>query len=269
MHGTIEHTTASKGDQQGSGRSIVVLTITGQTYPASTAMVVTGVLSSSVNGSVTYTIIVACYLSLHMTNSTLFHLHFNTPDVAGAAARLHHAGIPLQRRFGSIRGDGIALDPSDRKPDGFRLKLQVHQYGAVNITLAPGQRPHFDHVGLRVESTKEIRDRAASRDWSVRPNDRRTFVMTPWNFRVEIHSATSDVVAELGSSDEAHFDNVVLRLPEATTAREVLNKVFGHIPELQVVSGKGPWIDSFTIANEQSASTIHVQTLLGNQETSP
>lgn len=35
---------------------------------------------------------------------TLFHLHFNTPDVAGAADRLGRAGVPLQRRFGSLRG---------------------------------------------------------------------------------------------------------------------------------------------------------------------
>lgn len=202
-----------------------------------------------------------------MTQTTLFHLHFNTPNVSEAADRLARAGVRLQRRFGSVRGDGIALDPGDRTPDEFRLKLQVHQYGAVNITLAPGRQPRFDHFGLRVAKTEDIRNHAESHGWSVRSNERRTFVMTPWNFRVEIHPPTADVVTELGSPDTAHLENVALVLPAATTTRELLEEVFGPIPELEIERGEGPWIHSFTIAEGQTASTIAVQTLLGDQET--
>lgn len=203
-----------------------------------------------------------------MNDSILFHLHFNTPDLAGAANQLENEGIQLQRRFGSVRGDGVALGPDDTEPDGFRLKLQVHQYGAVNITLAPGKRPNFDHIGLRVESIEDISDRAAARDWSVRSNDRRTFVMTPWDFRVEIHSSTAGVVTALDSPALAHIDDVIFCLPDATVAREELEEVFGQISQLRIVSGEGPWIDSFRIASEQSDSTISVQPLLSNQETS-
>lgn len=201
-----------------------------------------------------------------MADPTLFHLHFNTPNVAGAADRLAGAGVQLQRRFGSVRGDSTALEPSDRKPDGFRLKLQVHQYGAVNITLAPGQQPRFDHFGLQVAKIEDTLDRAESRGWSVRSNERRTFVMTPWDFRVEIHPVTADVVTELGQPAVARLGNVALRLPDASSARKALTEVFGTIPELRVESGEGPWIDSFTIAEPQTASTIAVQTLLGDQE---
>lgn len=200
-----------------------------------------------------------------MLQPTLFHLHFNTPDIVGAADRLARAGVRLQRRFGSVRGDSIALAPDDRTPDNFRLKLQVHQYGAVNITLAPGQQPRFDHVGLHVADIEDICSRAESHGWSVRSNERRTFVMTPWGFRVEIHPATADVVAELGEPTVAHLENVALVLSGATTARESLEEVFGPLSELQIERGEGPWINSFTVAQEQSASTVAVQTLLSDR----
>ncbi|MFC6964584.1 hypothetical protein ACFQJ8_23780 [Halocatena marina] len=37
---------------------------------------------------------------------SLFHLHFNTPNVSEAATRLCEARLTLQRRFGSVRGEG-------------------------------------------------------------------------------------------------------------------------------------------------------------------
>lgn len=199
-----------------------------------------------------------------MTHPVLFHLHFNTPNVDRAANRLVQTGVPLQRRFGSVRGDSISLNPKERTPDEFRLKLQVHQYGAVNITLAPGQRPRFDHIGLCIERTEKALKSAASYDWSVRSNERRTFVMTPWNFRVEIHPLTANVVTDLGTPDEAHLEEVILRLPDAIAARDAFSEIFGTIPELRIESGEEPWIDSFKIADKQGKTQITVQSLLGN-----
>lgn len=195
---------------------------------------------------------------------TLFHLHFNTPHVARAADRLNQAGIPLQQRFGSIRGDSASLAPEDERPDEFRLKLQAHQYGAVNITLAPGQRPHFDHFGLIVEDAENVLERAESRDWSVRSNERRTFIMTPWQFRIELHPETAEAVTGLDSSDRARLEDVTLCLPDASTAREAFTDVFGKIPELSVNSGEEPWIDSFSIVGNEMSSTVELETLLGS-----
>lgn len=200
-----------------------------------------------------------------MTPPSLFHLHFNTPDVTGAADRLDRAGVPLQRRFGSVRGDGVSLTPDEDASEDFRLKLQVHQRGTVNITLAPGQHPHFDHLGLSVESTEDILNRAESQGWSIRSNERRTFVMTPWKFRVEIHPSTADVVAGLGEPDEAHLEDVFLQLPDANAASKALDEIFHPIPELRIESGESPWVNSFDIASQQEAKSIDVVTLLGAQ----
>ncbi|RRJ32331.1 VOC family protein [Halocatena pleomorpha] len=202
-----------------------------------------------------------------MSDPTLFHLHFNTPDVTVAAERLADAGLQLQRRFGSVRGDSIALGPDDRTPDDFRLKLQTHQYGAVNITLAPGQQPRFDHFGLQVADIDEVCANAESRGWSVRSNDRRTFVMTPWGFRVEIHPTAGDVVAELDESAVARLDNVVLRVPAVSPVRKAFKDVFESVPELRIESGEEPWIHSFAIDENRTTTTIPVRTLLDEEDT--
>ncbi len=202
-----------------------------------------------------------------MSTPTLFHLHFNTPAVTVAAERLAGAGLQLQRRFGSVRGDSIALGPDEGTPDDFRLKLQTHQYGVVNVTLAPGRQPHFDHFGLQVTGVEEVRAKAESRGWSVRSNDRRTFVMTPWGFRVEIYPTTSDVVAELDEPTVAHLEKVVLRVPAVPTVRTAFKDVFGSVPELRIESGEEPWIHSFAIAEKRTTTTIPVRTPLTGENT--
>ena len=194
----------------------------------------------------------------------LFHLHFNTPNVSEAADRLSEAGVPLQRRFGSVRGEGTSLTPEEEPPDDFRLKLQVHEYGAVNITLAPGQRPHFDHLGLAVSDLEGTMDRVKEHGWSVRSNERRTFVMTPWQFRVELHPETGDVVRELGDSGEAHLEDVSLQVPDANGAREAFNEIFHPLSELNIGDSENPGVESFSIAAQQGNQQIDVANLLEN-----
>lgn len=200
-----------------------------------------------------------------MTPSTLFHLHFNTPDVAGAGDRLDRAGVPLQGRIGSVRGEDRTLEPESTEPDEFRLEYQVHQSGFVTITLAPGKFLYFSHFGLIVDRTEEFSERADAHGWTVDSNDRRTFVMTSWGFQVELHPSTADVVDGLGTPDEAHLVDVTLCLPDGSRARDVLNEVFGDIPELRVESGHGPWIDSFHVVDERSISRVEVREFLGDQ----
>lgn len=192
--------------------------------------------------------------------STLFHLHFNTPDVRGAAGRLTAAGVPLQRRFGSLRGEGVSLAPADPEPPAFRFKLQVHRRGAVDVTLAPGRRPHFDHFGLLVPDREAVLARARDRGWSVRADSRRPFVMTPWGFRVEVHDANSPVVKDLGSADEARIESVRLHVPDAHVVRESLEVVFGRIPALELVEGEGPWVGSVELGGRAAPDGVEVET---------
>ncbi len=162
----------------------------------------------------------------------LFHLHFNTPDVSRAETELHAHGLLPSRRFGQVDGEFHALDAAAPIPDGFRLRLQNAQRGYVNVTIAPGRKPHFDHLGLCTTAFDAICDRATAAGWSVRDRDgRRTFIMTPWGFRVELHPDGSDVETDLGSWDDGHFERVELTVPDVD-ADEQFRRIFGDVPGL-------------------------------------
>ncbi|WP_312907657.1 hypothetical protein [Natronosalvus caseinilyticus] len=198
-----------------------------------------------------------------MPQSTLFHLHFNTPSVDEAANHLERAGLPLDQRFGSVRGESVSLEPTDETPEGFRFKLQIHQRGGANVTLAPGRRPHFEHLGLIVPDFEAALERAESRGWSVRRNERRTFVMAPWEFRVEAHPPDGEGVVGLGDVSDCRLEETVLRVPEADVARAALADVFGEVPALRIEPGERAWVETFVLATSRTSRNVVVDELLG------
>ncbi|MFC6964582.1 hypothetical protein [Halocatena marina] len=88
--------------------------------------------------------------------------------------------------------------------------------------------------------------------------------MTPWQFRVELHSETGDVVRELGDSGEAHLEDVSLQVPDANAAREAFNEIFHPLSELNIDDGENPWVESFSVAAQQGSEQMNVGALLGN-----
>lgn len=194
----------------------------------------------------------------------LFHLHFNTPDVSHAENELEAVGLPPYRRFGRVDGEFHALDAADSIPDAFRLRLQNAQRGYVNVTIAPGRRPHFDHLGLCTSEFDAMCDRAEATGWSVRDRDgRRTFVMTPWEFRVELHPDGSDVEDDLGSWNEARFELVDLTVPEAN-GTDAFQTVFGDVPGLRIRQGDDVHVPRFELAGDafQGGRTVETAAFL-------
>lgn len=181
-----------------------------------------------------------------------FHLHFNTPGVAAAECRLSELGLPLYRRFGRVDGEFVALEAADAVPDDFALRLQNHQLGYVNVTVAPGRTPRFDHLGICTGEFDAVVGRVADAGdgWSIRdPDGRRPFVMTPWGFRVEVHRDGSDVESDLGSWADAHLSEIRLAVPDPDDVREGLSAVFGAIPGLAVERGEREraWVPGFRV----------------------
>ncbi|ELZ91531.1 hypothetical protein C440_14494 [Haloferax mucosum ATCC BAA-1512] len=168
----------------------------------------------------------------------IFHLHYHVPDVDTAATALELHGIDPVARFGSVDGDSRALSPADAVPDGFRLRLQTNRGGAVDVTLTPGPHVAFDHLGVVVADLPAVVSRATERGWSVTENERRTFLVTPWEFRIELQSADSDVVSELGPADDCRFESVSLVV--ADDIREAvetgIRAVVGEVSTLRVRS---------------------------------
>ncbi|SIR17951.1 hypothetical protein SAMN05421858_1712 [Haladaptatus litoreus] len=199
------------------------------------------------------------------TPTRLFHLHFNTQDVSGAERRLAEFGLPLNHRFGHVDGESHALDADDSIPEDFRLRLQDAERGYANVTLAPGRESHFDHLGLCTSEFDAICDRAENAGWSVRDRDgRRTFVMTPWGFRVELHPDGSDVENSLGSWDDAHFEAVELTISATDgdeTASQTFGSVFGVVPGLEIRDGEDVWIPRFRLVGDAFSNGSQTETV--------
>ncbi|MFD1512111.1 hypothetical protein [Halomarina rubra] len=190
----------------------------------------------------------------------LFHLHVNTPDVAALESWLDSLGVPLRQRFGILDGESVALAPGEDAPDGWRLRLQSHRVGAVDVTLAPGQRRRFDHLGVVTNAFDDVVVRVEATGWSVRdPDGRRPFVMTPWTFRVEVHRADSDVARSIGPREDARLERVEVLVPEdeAESVRSGLPTVFGELPALAVSGGdvERATLGGFTLAGDRVETT--------------
>lgn len=191
----------------------------------------------------------------------LFHLHFNTPAVASAQRALADRGIPLRQRFGQVAGESVALAPDENAPEDFQLRLQSHRQDYVDVTLAPGQRPHFDHLGICTSEFGALTERAERNDWSVRdPNGRRPFVMTPWGFRVEVHRDGSDVESSLGDWETGHLTEVELRVSHPEEVRDGLNRVFGELPGLVVKKSSEadahPFVSQFRVEGDALSERV-------------
>ncbi|SEK53584.1 VOC family protein [Haloferax larsenii] len=175
-----------------------------------------------------------------MNTPEVFHLHYHVPDVDAAAAALSSFGITPAARFGSVEGESVALAPEEDEPSGFRLRLQTNRGGTADVTLTPGPKLAFDHFGVVVEDVSAVVERATARDWSVTENERRTFLVTPWGFRIELQSPDSDLVSELGDPNDCHFSEVSLGVPTEVRDRidRTIRAVVGDVSNLCVVPGE-------------------------------
>ncbi|WP_411968248.1 hypothetical protein [Haloferax sp. YSSS75] len=162
-----------------------------------------------------------------MERPCLFHLHYHVPDVEYAAAALSAYGIEPVARFGTADGESVSLAADETPPDGFTLRLQTNRGGTADVTLTPGPRLAFDHFGVVVDDVSAVVERARQRDWGVTENERRTFLVTPWGFRIELQQATSDLVSELGDPADCRFTEVILAAP--VEARDSISRTIRDV----------------------------------------
>lgn len=187
------------------------------------------------------------------TRSTrLFHVHYQVPDLRHAEAVLEAGGLAPHRRYGHIGGTSRSLRADEPTPEGFRLRLQDAQCGSANVTIAPGPRLEFDHVGVVTTEFDAILARARDREWYVNEDDHRTFLHAPWEFRVEIQSNDGAVASSLGPESAGRFASVVLAVPRPEPVRAGLDAVLGDVPSFSVERSRSdrPTVTRMTLAGD-------------------
>ncbi|MCM3413240.1 hypothetical protein [Metabacillus litoralis] len=122
----------------------------------------------------------------------LFHYHFWTPYVEKTEKFYLDNGFRISQRIGKYNGDFQAFNPpltwDDFRGKKILFRIIEARKGAVNITFGFGKKIMFDHIGFLVSEEEQgnICENAAKMNWEVDKGERRTFITTPYNFRIEL-----------------------------------------------------------------------------------
>ncbi|WP_141603831.1 hypothetical protein [Terrilactibacillus laevilacticus] len=132
----------------------------------------------------------------------LFHYHFWTPFVEETEEFYKANGFYVYQRIGKYQGDFQTFNPPQDWEE-FRNKKIIFRIiemkkGAINITFGYGKKIMFDHIGFFVsdEDNQKILNKALKMNLNVQVNERRTFIGTPFGFRIELQTHHDAVESE-------------------------------------------------------------------------
>lgn len=129
----------------------------------------------------------------------LSHYHFWTPYVEETEKFYEEMGFQVSLRTGKHEGNFQMFNPpltwNDFREKNILFRIIEMRKGTVNITFGYGKKIMFDHIGFLVstEEHNHICDNARKMDWEVKIGERRTFISTPYEFKIELQTNT-DVI---------------------------------------------------------------------------
>ncbi|MDM5227382.1 hypothetical protein QUF73_14345 [Cytobacillus sp. NJ13] len=108
-------------------------------------------------------------------------------------------GFRIYQRIGKYQGDFQNFDPplvwEDFREKKILFRIIEARKGSINITFGYGKKIIFDHIGFWVSEKEQelICQNADNMNWTVDRGERRTFITTPYSFRIELQS-NKDIV---------------------------------------------------------------------------
>ncbi|QAA21864.1 hypothetical protein [Sporolactobacillus terrae] len=139
----------------------------------------------------------------------LFHYHFWTPFVEETEEFYKANGFHVSQRIWRYQNEFQSFNPPQtwedfrNKPILFRI-IEMKK-GAINITFGFGKKVRFDHIGFLVsdDERRKIIESAKQMHRNIQVNERRTFIGTPYGFRIELQT-NHDVVESEDSPISIH-----------------------------------------------------------------
>ncbi|USK93339.1 hypothetical protein [Rossellomorea marisflavi] len=131
-----------------------------------------------------------------------FHYHWWTDKVEEMEAWYRGIGFETRQRIGRANGEMREFNPplewEDFRQEEVQFRIIEMVQGQVNITFGQGKRDRFDHIGFLMDDLEhdEVLKNAALLGWRVDEGKRRTFISTPWRFRVELQRRKEAVRSE-------------------------------------------------------------------------
>ncbi|RNB85041.1 hypothetical protein EDM56_19190 [Brevibacillus fluminis] len=140
----------------------------------------------------------------------LFHYHHWTPAVEETESFYRDRGFHVTLRNGKVNGAFQRFDPplewKDFREQGVMFRIIEMVRGQINVTFGFGKENRFDHIGFLVTEGERVAicERAEAWGWEIERGERRTFVYTPYRFKVELQTR-SDVVDAADNTEIARM----------------------------------------------------------------
>ncbi|MFD3450212.1 hypothetical protein ACFDTO_37165 [Microbacteriaceae bacterium 4G12] len=136
----------------------------------------------------------------------LFHYHFWTPFVEETETFYTNHGFHVSQRIGKYDGEFQKFNPpltwDDFREKNILFRIIELKKGNINITLGYGKKIMFDHIGFLVSQQihNEVCENAKKMNWEISIGERRTFIHTPYGFRIELQ-VNPDAIETLGDME--------------------------------------------------------------------
>ncbi|MBB6453377.1 hypothetical protein HNQ94_001825 [Salirhabdus euzebyi] len=193
--------------------------------------------------------------------SILFHYHWWTDKVKEMESFYKDLGFQVVLRLGKLNGEMQAFHPPlewedfGEKEIAFRI-IEMRK-GKTNLTFGHGKRDMFDHLGLlvNVAEYKAILKRVALLGWRVSEGERRTFISTPWKFRIELQTR-KEVIQE---EEEMIIQSMQIQAPfkeSPVHLAKLLNIEVIKETRNEVIIGNRDWNLVFTRQDNVRLETI-------------
>jgi hypothetical protein len=175
-------------------------------------------------------------------------------------------GFRVSLRIGRFEGQFQSFDPP-LNWDDFRDKSIVFRIievrkGAVNITFGYGKHVMFDHIGFLVtrEEHDKICNRAKDVNWRVKEGDRRSFISTPFHFRIELQ-LNSEAID--GNTDIAEIERLELSVKSAGLEQQLSYLFNVPVASISAVIGEPvtinkAFIRGVTIPNQTTPNGVKI-----------
>ena len=147
----------------------------------------------------------------------LFHYHYWTPFVEETEIFYVANGFRITQRIGKCEGAFQPFHPpltwDDFREKQILFRIIEARKGNVNITFGYGKKIIFDHLGFLISPNdhEQICKNASQLYWETNVGDRRTFIQTPYGFRIElqIHPDVIDPGTDSASLEKLKLETKV------------------------------------------------------------